>query len=33
MSKLKVQIKSKAQMTNFNKKTFDIESFWHSFDI
>jgi len=30
MSKLKVQMKSKAQMTKFIKvEIFDIESFWH----
>jgi len=27
MSKFKVQIKPKAQMTKFNKEIFDIESF------
>jgi hypothetical protein len=34
MSKLKVQMKSKAQMTKFIKEEFfGIESFWHSFVI
>jgi hypothetical protein len=33
MSKLKVQMKSKAQITNLTKKCFDIEAFWNLFDI
>jgi len=34
MTKLKVQMKSKAQITKIRKgKSFDIEPFWHSFGI